>query len=228
MEIEGTEPYIVGGHTGSGYWVDTNRVTTLEGLFAAGDVAGGSPQKFVTGCFAEGEIAALSALKYIKGKEPVAVEHAQMIAKLEEVQQFLKDEATLYSIEEIEEAMQKVMDVYAGGISSDYVVNSSKLTIAKQRIKGLLDMSKSLKAKDLHELKLIYEVLDRLYVCQTVIAHLQARKETRWHCFQENADYPQRDDLHYFNYVNSFYRHGDVEISFRDIVKKDETYEHQN
>ena len=41
VEIEGTEPYIVGGHTASGYWVDTKRATTIEGLYAAGDVAGG-------------------------------------------------------------------------------------------------------------------------------------------------------------------------------------------
>ena len=45
VEIEGTEPYIVGGHTASGYWVDTNRETTIHGLYAAGDVAGGCPQK---------------------------------------------------------------------------------------------------------------------------------------------------------------------------------------
>lgn len=32
VEIEGTEPYIVGGHTASGYWVDTNRETTIKGL----------------------------------------------------------------------------------------------------------------------------------------------------------------------------------------------------
>lgn len=57
VEIEGTEPYIVGGHTGSGYWVDTHRETTITNLFAAGDVAGGAPQKYVTGALAEGEIA---------------------------------------------------------------------------------------------------------------------------------------------------------------------------
>ena len=228
VEIEGTEPYIVGGHTASGYWVDTKRVTTLEGLFAAGDVAGGSPQKFVTGCFAEGEIAALSALEYVKGRAPEVVEHTQMMGKLNEVQQFLNCDVSLYSVEEIEEAMQKVMDVYAGGISSEYVVNSSKLVIAKQRINGLLEMSKSLKAKDLHELKLIYEVIDRLYVCKTVIVHLLARKETRWHCFQENADYPERDDQNFFKYINSRYRNGEIETILREIVKKDETYEHQN
>lgn len=57
VEIEGTEPYIVGGHTASGYWVDTHRETTITNLFAAGDVAGGAPQKYVTGALAEGEIA---------------------------------------------------------------------------------------------------------------------------------------------------------------------------
>ena len=51
VEIEGTEPYIVGGHTASGYWVNTNRETTIHGLYAAGDVAGGCPQKYVTGAW---------------------------------------------------------------------------------------------------------------------------------------------------------------------------------
>ena len=69
-EIEGTEPYIVGGHAASGYWVDGKRQTTLEGLFAAGDVAGGSPKKYVTGCFAEGRIAAESAIEYINERKP--------------------------------------------------------------------------------------------------------------------------------------------------------------
>lgn len=44
VEICGTEPYIVGGHTASGFWVDTDRETTVDGLYAAGDVAGGCPQ----------------------------------------------------------------------------------------------------------------------------------------------------------------------------------------
>lgn len=228
VEIEGTEPYIVGGHTASGYWVDMQRATTLKGLYAAGDVAGGSPQKYVTGCFAEGEIAALAALAYIEGKELIAVEHDQIRRKLNEVQQFMQGADGLYQIEEIEEAMQKVMDVYAGGISANYVVNSSKLFIAQQRITRLLEMSKALRANDLHELMLIYEVMDRLYVCQTVIAHLLVRKETRWHCFQENADYPEKNDENFFKYVNSRCRDGKIEMILRDIIKKDVQYEHQD
>ncbi|MBC2478288.1 adenylyl-sulfate reductase subunit alpha, partial [Clostridium beijerinckii] len=56
VEIEGTEPYIVGGHTASGYWVDTDRSTTIKGLYAAGDVAGGCPQKYVTGALVAASI----------------------------------------------------------------------------------------------------------------------------------------------------------------------------
>lgn len=59
-------PCIVGGHTASGYWIDTERRTTVKGLYAAGDVAGGAPQKYVTGALAEGEIAGLTVLKDIK------------------------------------------------------------------------------------------------------------------------------------------------------------------
>lgn len=229
VEIEGTEPYIVGGHTASGYWVDTNRATTLAGLYAAGDVAGGSPQKYVTGCFAEGEIAAQSAISYLeRKKEPVSIDSEQILNKFNSVTRFFKNPPGLLRIEDIEEAMQKVMDEYAGGISAGYVVNYNKLSIAREQIQILLDRSRFLRANDMHELMFIYEVIDRLYVCQVVIEHLIARKETRWHCFNENADYPKKDDDHFFNYVNSRYRDGNIEIIFREIVKKDEQYEHHN
>lgn len=228
VEIEGTEPYIVGGHTASGYWVDTNRATTLKGLYAAGDVAGGSPQKYVTGCFAEGEIAALAAVKYIIDQELQVPDEEKVNGKLAEVSHFFDDKAGLYAIEDVEEAMQKIMDEYAGGISAGYRYNLSKLQVAKQNIDALLELAKELKAGDLHQLLFIYEVIDRLYVCKTVIGHLAARQETRWHSFQENADYPEKDDKHWLKYVNSRLNDGEIEVVFRDLVAKDEMYEHTN
>ncbi len=228
VEIEGTEPYIVGGHTASGYWVDTNRATTLRGLYAAGDVAGGSPQKYVTGCFAEGEIAALAAIRYIQEKRLHVPGENSINTKLAEVSSFIQDKAELYAIEDVEEAMQKIMDEYAGGISAGYRYNLSKLEVAQQNIDALLELTKDLKAADLHQLLFIYEVIDRLYVCKTVIRHLAARQETRWHSFQENADYPEKDDKHWLKYVNSRLKDGEIEIIFRDLVEKDEIYEHTN
>ncbi|MBZ4644632.1 MAG: fumarate reductase/succinate dehydrogenase flavoprotein domain protein [Clostridia bacterium] len=226
VEIEGTEPYIVGGHTASGYWVDTRRATTLEGLYAAGDVAGGSPKKYVTGCFAEGEIAAISALEYITGKSIERLDTSKIEEKLQSVNRFLEEGESLYSIEEVEEAMQKVMDEYAGGISAGYVVNANKLKIAGQRIEELIEISKNLKAKDLHQLLFIHEIIDRLDICKVLICHLEARKETRWPCYQENADYPEKDDEHWLKYVNSRYEDGKLEIIFRDLIGRDEIYEH--
>ncbi|MCX7746488.1 MAG: adenylyl-sulfate reductase subunit alpha [Clostridia bacterium] len=233
VEIEGTEPYIIGGHTASGYWLDTKRASTLEGLFAAGDVAGGGPQKYVTGSFVEGEIAAFSALRFIKSKDHSALKEEEIKQKLEEVNRYLVgneegNESGLYGIEELEDAMQKIMDDYAGGISSGYVVNTEKLQIAGQRIEELLKLSKTLKAKDLHELMFIYEVVDRLYVSKVLIEHLKARKETRWHSFHEYADYPLKDDENWLKYVNSRYEAGEVKIIMRDLVKKGENYEHKN
>ena len=226
VEIEGTEPYIVGGHTASGYWVDTKRATTIKGLFAAGDVAGGSPQKYVTGCFAEGEIAALSAIEYIKDKIIEAPGPEEIDEKISAVRFFLAGKPGTYTAEDIEDAMQKVMDDYAGGISSNYTVNIKKLAIAGKRIDELLELSKNLKAEDMHQLMFIFEVSDRLYVCKALIRHLEARKETRWRCFQENADYPYKDDDNFLKYINSRYQNDRIEILFRNLVKKDENYEH--
>lgn len=228
VEIEGTEPYIVGGHTASGYWIDTQRRTTLEGLYAAGDVAGGSPQKYVTGCFAEGEIAALSALEYIKEKNSTPPAADEIKARLKEINDFFQGEPGLYAVEDLEEAMQKTMDDYAGGISSGYTFNLQKLQVAKSRIEELLALSGRLKAKDGHELMLIHEVIDRLYVCKVLIHHLEARKETRWHSFQENADYPEKDDEKWLRFVNSRLDKGEIRIILRDLTEKDEVYEHNN
>lgn len=208
--------------------MDTKRASTLEGLYAAGDVAGGGPQKYVTGSFAEGEIAAMSALEYIKGKDHTATNKQGVEQKLQETNGYLENGQTLYSIEDIEDAMQKIMDDYAGGISSGYVVNAQKLDIAGKRINELLELGRTLKAKDLHELMFIYEVIDRLYVCKVLIEHLKARKETRWHSFHEYADYPLKDDANWLKYVNSRYEDGKVKIIFRDLVKKGEVYEHKD
>ena len=228
VEIEGTEPYIVGGHTASGYWVDTGRATTLAGLYAAGDVAGGSPQKYVTGCLAEGEIAALSALEYIKEQSFEELEELETMQKLEKVNRRLHGNPGIFTAEDMEEAMQKVMDEYAGGISSGYAVNSSRLALAEKYIDELLAGSADLRAADLHGLMHIYEVTDRLYVCKSLIKHLQARKETRWHSFQENIDYPGKDDDNWLKYVNSRFEDGEIKIVFRDLVKRDEVYEHKS
>lgn len=229
VEIEGTEPYIVGGHTASGYWVDTDRATTIEGLFAGGDVAGGCPQKYVTGALAEGEIAGLSAVKYIDSKESFEkISDEDTNYHLIETEKYLTDRHSLYTTEQLEEAMQTVMDSYAGGIKTNYRFNEKQLDIADCKIRQLETLTDDLYAEDFQELMYICELKERLTVCKSVIAHLRARKETRWHSFAENLDYPEKDDRNFNKYVNSRLENGEIKIIIRDLVTGGEKYEHSN
>lgn len=228
VEIEGTEPYIVGGHTASGYWVDAKRETTINGLFAAGDAAGGSPQKYVTGALAEGEIAAGSACEYVKANAAENIPEEEISAHIAEAEKFLfgNKGKSNFTCEQLEEAMQTVMDSYAGGIKTNYRFNSKQLKLAEEKICRIEKLSENLHAEDFHELMLIYELRERLTVAKTLIAHLEARHETRWHSFAENLDYPERDDVNFKKYVNSRLENGEIKIIFREIVEEGQTYEH--
>lgn len=231
VEIEGTEPYIVGGHTASGFWVDTARETTIRGLFAAGDVSGGAPQKYVTGALAEGQIAAQSIVKFLSKVKSIEIakntEEAK--AKFSEYESYFenaKSQKSTFSAEQIEEAMQKIMDEYAGGISSHYRYNESRLAVAEREIRSLQSIVPKLCATDADDLLRIYELRERLVVCRAVIAHLLARKETRWHSFGENADYPEKSDEG-LCYINSVLKNGEIQIIKRPLVKG-EFYEHKD
>lgn len=233
VEIEGTEPYIVGGHTASGYWVDTDRETTIHGLFAAGDVAGGCPQKYVTGAMVEGEIAAkkiVSQLNEERDKEMTADENTEkkvLDAKITEYNRYLSNEGSMYETEALEEAMQKVMDEYAGGISTHYQFNEKQLALAKEKIEKIEKLAENVNAGDMHELMFVYELKERLTVCKSVIAHLFARKETRWHSFDENLDYPKKSG-DWLKYVNSKMEDGKITVFTRKLVGREEHYEHHD
>ena len=230
VEIEGTEPYIVGGHTASGYWVDNNRQTTIKGLYAAGDVAGGCPQKYVTGAMVEGELAALDIVKRLNEESDSYTDDSYLDEifdkKIEEYDSYLNNNAQgMFTAEALEEAMQKVMDNYAGGISTHYQFNEKQLALAEDKINQLIELAGDIGANDMHELMFVYELKERLIVCLAVIAHLRARKETRWHSFAENLDYPKKSD-DWLKYVNSRYENGEIKIILRDLVGREENYEH--
>lgn len=227
VEIEGTEPYIVGGHTASGYWVDVNRKTTIDGLYAAGDVAGGCPQKYVTGALVEGLIAGKAAVKYVDNVDFNTISEKYINEKIKEIDKYLKKEDSIYTVDNLEEAMQTIMDKYAGGISNNYMYNEKQLNIAKEKIKKVIVLSDNLRNLKYEELIKLFELKERLVVSLVLIEHLKARKETRWHCFAENSDYKEKSD-EYLKYVNSVYKDGEIKIIFRDLVEGGNIYEHSN
>ena len=224
VEIEGTEPYIVGGHTASGYWIDDTRATTIKGLYAAGDVAGGAPQKYVTGAIVEGKIASESMERFLEEGTFQTKDAADFTEKIQDIidgyAHYFSNAPSLISIEQAEETMQKIMDTYAGGIGSSYQFNETGLALAKEHLESLIPVVEALHAENMDDLLQIYEIKERMTVCFSVIAHLLARKETRWHSFAENMSHPDEDDA-YKEYVNSYKKDGTIHIVERRLVDAD-------
>lgn len=226
VEIEGTEPYIVGGHTASGYWIDNGRRTTIKGLYAAGDVAGGAPQKYVTGALVEGEIAAESILRdknagYFNKENQEATFGTDTKKQSEDIiqnyEKYLGNEGSADYIEKLEEEMQEIMDLYAGGISKSYTYDEDSLIEAEKRIREAEYRLRFLKAETMDDLLNIYEIRERFILCHSVILHLFERKETRWNSFAENASHPEKQDS-YRLYINSIKKDGKLSTIKRDLI----------
>ncbi|WP_320046465.1 adenylyl-sulfate reductase subunit alpha [uncultured Ilyobacter sp.] len=222
VEICGSEPYIVGGHGQAGYWIDYDRSTSLKGLYAAGDVCGGSPKKYVTGCMAESDIAVESAIEYIKKvKISDDFDHEKIDSEMKRVLHPLNNKEGKFSPQEIEEKLQKIMDEYAGGISEKYRMNEEKLLKAKKLLKNLDKDLKNIKTETSLGIFKYNEVINRTLVAKVLVEHLLYRKETRWKCYQERSDYPDLDNKNWFKFINSLYdkNKDNVKIIERDFRK---------
>jgi adenylylsulfate reductase subunit A len=204
VEITGGEPHVLGGHGLSGYWIDETRRTTLPGLYAAGDVAGGTPKKYASGAWAEAVIA-VRAMQ----REIASLPNADASIDAEEA---ARERERVFSpasapggvpARDFEERLQKVMDEYAGGISVQYGYAEGGLRLARLHLARLEQELGALSAATPYELMHCHEVIDRVEVAQTLVAHMTHRRETRWHCYQERLDYPERDDQRWMVFVNS-------------------------
>jgi adenylylsulfate reductase subunit A len=232
VEISPSEPYVQGGHTAGGFWVDTNRRSTVRGLWAAGDAAGGAPQKYVTGSMAEGEIAALDVSRALHMGECQAdpsTDPTRPAARLAreaacDLRGRLSRDKGLFGAEDLEEALQATMDLYAGGIGAGYRYSLAELSEAESRLESLIELGDGLKAQGTKGLARLWETRDKLVVARSLVAHLKARKETRWPGFGEFSDFPAQNDT-FLGYVNSVLAGDRVEIIHRPLVSS-ETYQH--
>jgi adenylylsulfate reductase subunit A len=135
-----------------------------------------------------------------------------------------RGESALFAADSLEKAMQMSMDEYAGGISSRYSFNSAGLNRALERILELDGLSRGLRAADMRELLKIYELRERLVLCRSLIAHLRARRESRWPGYSFYQDYPESSPAG-LKYVNSRLENGEIKIIRRELVAG-ESYEH--
>ncbi|MEJ2107548.1 MAG: adenylyl-sulfate reductase subunit alpha [Acidiferrobacteraceae bacterium] len=222
-ELTTSEPYVMGSHaTGCGAWCSGpedvsppeyfwgyNRMTSVEGLFGAGDAVGGTPHAFSSGSFTEGRIAAKAACKYIDdGKaEGIRVTDKQIRDREEEIfkpmshYKTYRNEITAGSVNpnyhnprQALDRLQKLMDEYGGGASVNYMTNDKLLNIGLKKLKIMEEDLEKIAAADIHELLRAWEVKHRHRTSECVLQHTLFRKETRWPGYYYRGDAMKLDD----------------------------------
>jgi adenylylsulfate reductase subunit A len=244
-EIAAAEPYFIGSHSGaSGAWVSGpadlapkeyfwgyDNMSTVKGLFCAGDASGASSHKFSSGSHAEGRIAAKAAIKYVVENpaapkvDPAAVEalKKQILAPLDRFEQFkggtsdpeihpeyIKPKMFMFRL-------QKIMDEYAGGVTSQFKTSKALLEKGLDLIAFLREDSQKLAAADLHELMRCWENVHRMWQAEAHVRTILFREETRWPGYYFRSDKPKMDQENWKAFVNLKY---DPKANKWEVFKK--------
>ncbi len=230
-EIAAAEPYFIGSHSGaSGAWVSGPKdlapaeyfwgyenMSTVPGLFCAGDASGASSHKFSSGSHAEGRIAAKSAIRYIVEEKPaaaaldaakVAALKAEVFKPIETFQQF-KGATTQSDVNPnyirpkmFQMRLQKLMDEYAGGVTSQFTTSEALLKKGLELLAFLKEDAAKLAAADLHELMRCWENFHRMYQAEAHVRSIMFREETRWPGYYFRSDKPKMDEKNWHCFVN--------------------------
>lgn len=232
-EVVLAEPYIMGSHSGeAGAWVSGpedvappeyfwgyNKMTTLRGLFAAGDGVGAAPHKFSSGSFTEGRLAAKAAVRYALDHPTAPVPDRGMVQRLQQsIWAPLNTFAQYSGLSTSDEVnphfltpkqglvrLQKIMDEYAGGTSAWYTTNAPTLQRGIELIELLRADLQHLAARSQHELLRCWELWHRTWVGEAHMRHMLFRQETRWPGYYYRADFPALDDVNWRVFANSRY-----------------------
>jgi len=217
-EISACEPYFISSHSGaSGAWISGpqdlapgehhwgyDNMTTVKGLFAAGDASGASSHKFSSGSFTEGRIAGKAAIAFCMDNNHIPdIDEETLSALKEKVLQPLKmfEEHSGYANDEdvnpnyIKPKMfmfrlQKIMDEYAGGASVGFKTSEPLLNKGLEYLQFMKEDAVKLAAGDLNELMRCWENVHRMWQAESHIRTVLFRKETRWPGYYFRTDYP--------------------------------------
>ncbi|MBI4831738.1 MAG: adenylyl-sulfate reductase subunit alpha [Candidatus Lindowbacteria bacterium] len=247
-EIAASEPYFIGSHSGaSGAWVSGPKdlappeyfwgyanMSTIKGMFCAGDASGASSHKFSSGSLTEGRIAAKEAIRYIvenntQPKVDAAVVNAlkaKVLKPLDLFQEFksassdpdinpnfMKPKMFMFRL-------QKVMDEYGAGVTSQFTTNKLALEKALELLGMLREDAEKLAAEDLHELMRCWENVQRLWQAEVHIRTILFREETRWPGYYMRADFPKMDEANWRVFVNATWnpKSGDWKMEKKPVV----------
>ena len=170
---------------------------------------GGTAHKFSSGSFAEGRIAGKAAVKYVndlgKSQPQVNEQEYRDLEKLifEPLESYRvgRNEITAGTVSPSYflpmhglQRLEKIMDEYVGGISTNYMTNGQLLDRGLELLTMLKEDMNSMGAEDLHQLQRTWELHHRLLASESVTHHTLFRKETRWPGYYYRGDHMKLDD----------------------------------
>ncbi|MDI6817328.1 MAG: adenylyl-sulfate reductase subunit alpha [Actinomycetota bacterium] len=235
-ELMPSEPYLLGSHAGcAGFWCSGpgdipgapadwswgyNRMSTVDGLFMAGDVVGASGHKFSSGSHAEGRIAAKSMVSWCLDhadykpavKESVDDLVAEIYLPMELYGKYKPYTTSPDSVDVnpnyikprmLQFRLMKIMDEYVGGVSTWYVTSKTMLDEGLKRLALLKEDSARMAAKDLHELLRCWENYHRIWAAEAHARHIMFREETRYPGYYFRGDFPKINDTDWKCFNNS-------------------------
>ncbi len=245
-EIAAAEPYFIGSHSGaSGAWVSGPKdlapkeyfwgyeyMSTVKGLFCAGDASGASSHKFSSGSHAEGRAAGKSMVRFVLDNNTLPNVDA---AKVDELKKKILSPLDLFAEHSAKSSdpdinpefmkpkmfmfrLQKIMDEYAAGVTSGFKTNKAKLERALELIAWLKEDSEKLAASSLHELMRCHENIQRMWQAEVHVRTILFREETRWPGYYMRNDFPKLDEANWKVFVNATYKNGQWEMKKVPII----------
>jgi adenylylsulfate reductase subunit A len=194
-------------------------MTTVKGLFTAGDGVGASGHKFSSGSHAEGRMCAKAMVKYCIDNKDWKPELDTSVEQLVEdiykpVRTYLehKDYTTAIDVNPnyitpkmLQFRLQKIMDEYVAGVATYYKTNANMLGVAEEKLNMLKEDADKMRAKDLHELLRAWENYHRILTAEAHMKHIQFREESRYPGFYYRMDKNFVDEENWHCFVNSIY-----------------------
>jgi len=205
VEMHISEIGLCGGHSSSGVWVDENAVTTVPGLYAAGDLAC-VPHNYMIGAFVFGDLAGAHASEFARG--PGAAGPAgpdASPASLPEDQIGAAHELIYRPLRNPDGPPQAQVEYKLRRFVNDYVAppkTQARLAIALETFGRMTTEIARMGARTPHELMRCAEVTFIRDCAELAARASLARTESRWGLYHDRADHPGRDDAEWFWHLN--------------------------
>ena len=187
VEMSISEIGLCSGHSASGVQVDENMQTSIQGLYAAGDMAN-VPHNYMIGAFVSGRVAAEHAMNAIKEFEHLEPDQAFLDAEMKRIEAPLSNPDGIPHTQ-VEYKLRRYVNDYMQPPKSP-----TNMQIGLDKFVEYDSVLSQMGARDPHELMRCMEI-HFIRDCAEMAARASLfRRESRWGLYHYRLDYPNRND----------------------------------